>query len=103
VQGQDEAAASRITAKNGFNKYSAHAFAFLTKGSEHRQIAATRFNDHSSRSHSVFTITVHLKEKNNNGDNLLKVGKLNLVQVDLVRSENWSLRSGKQGEGSWND
>ena len=30
--------------------------AFLIKGSERRQIAATNFNDHSSRSHSVFII-----------------------------------------------
>jgi kinesin family member 11 len=32
------------------------------------------------------SITVHIKEKNNMSDDLLKVGKLNLV--DLARSEN---------------
>src|ERR1700688_1089959 len=73
----------------------AHALALLTKGSERRQIAATKFNDHSSRSHSVFTITVHLKEKNNTGDDLLKVGKLNLV--DLAGSENIG-RSGAENK-----
>ena len=40
-----------------------HALALLIKGSERRQIAAIKFNVHSSRSNSVFTITVHLKEK----------------------------------------
>ena len=36
-----------------------HALALLIKGSKRRQIAAIKFNVHSSRSNSVFTITVH--------------------------------------------
>ncbi|KAF9454509.1 kinesin-domain-containing protein [Macrolepiota fuliginosa MF-IS2] len=71
------------------------ALALLTKGSERRQIAATRFNDHSSRSHSIFSITVHVKETSNVGDDLLKVGKLNLV--DLAGSENIG-RSGAENK-----
>lgn len=67
-------------------KDSKDALALLTKGSERRQIAATRFNDHSSRSHSIFSITVHIKEAGVAGDDLLKIGKLNLV--DLAGSEN---------------
>jgi kinesin family member 11 len=67
-------------------KDAADALALLTKGSQRRQIAATKFNNHSSRSHSVFTITVHVKETSAIGDDLLKVGKLNLV--DLAGSEN---------------
>ncbi|KAF4615319.1 hypothetical protein D9613_003074 [Agrocybe pediades] len=67
-------------------KDSRDALALLTKGSERRQIAATKFNDHSSRSHSVFSITVHTKEVDITGSDLLKVGKLNLV--DLAGSEN---------------
>ncbi|KAI6022678.1 kinesin motor domain-containing protein [Pisolithus marmoratus] len=71
------------------------ALALLTKGSHRRQIAATKFNDHSSRSHSVFSITVHTKETSNVGDDLLKVGKLNLV--DLAGSENIA-RSGAENK-----
>ena len=67
----------------------------LKKGSDRRQIAATKFNDHSSRSHSVFAITVITKEKSNIGDDLLKVGKLNLV--DLAGSENIG-RSGAENQ-----
>ena len=74
-------------------KDSTDALALLTKGSQRRQIAATKFNDHSSRSHSVFSITVHTKETSSIGDDLLKVGKLNLV--DLAGSENIG-RSGAQ-------
>lgn len=71
------------------------ALRLLNKGSERRQIAATRFNDHSSRSHSIFSITVHVKETSNIGDDLLKVGKLNLV--DLAGSENIG-RSGAENK-----
>lgn len=76
-------------------KDSKDALALLTKGSERRQIAATRFNDHSSRSHSVFSITVHIKDSNSMGDELLRVGKLNLV--DLAGSENIG-RSGAENK-----
>lgn len=71
------------------------ALALLTKGSDRRQIAATKFNDHSSRSHSIFTITVHIKEAGVAGDDLLKTGKLNLV--DLAGSENIG-RSGAENK-----
>ena len=71
------------------------ALALLTKGSLRRQIAATKFNDHSSRSHSVFSITVHTKETSSIGDDLLRVGKLNLV--DLAGSENIG-RSGAENK-----
>ncbi|KIJ44067.1 hypothetical protein M422DRAFT_228691 [Sphaerobolus stellatus SS14] len=72
-----------------------NAIALLTKGSERRQIAATKFNDHSSRSHSVFSITVHIKETSSLGDDMLRVGKLNLV--DLAGSENIG-RSGAENK-----
>lgn len=65
----------------------------LQSGSNRRSSAATKCNDQSSRSHSVFSITVHIKETNSQGEDLLKVGKLNLV--DLAGSEN-ILRSGAQ-------
>ncbi|TFK54864.1 kinesin-domain-containing protein [Heliocybe sulcata] len=76
-------------------KDAADALALLAKGSHRRQVAATKFNDHSSRSHSVFSITVHTKESGAVGDDLLKVGKLNLV--DLAGSENIG-RSGAENK-----
>ena len=53
-----------------------------------RQTAETKMNDKSSRSHSVFTVTVHIKESNPDGEELIKSGKLNLV--DLAGSESIS-------------
>lgn len=44
-----------------------------------------------SRSHSVFSITIYIKEAAVGGEDLIKCGKLNLV--DLAGSENIS-RSG---------
>jgi kinesin family member 11 len=78
----------------------AEALVLLTKGSQRRQIATTKFNDHSSRSHSVFTITFHVRETSAIGDDLLKVGKSNTV--DLARSENIghsgeNMRAGEAG------
>ncbi|KAG0299254.1 kinesin motor protein cin8 [Dissophora globulifera] len=65
----------------------------LRKGSAKRTVAATKSNDKSSRSHAVFAITVHVKETTDDGEELLKIGKLNLV--DLAGSENIA-RSGAE-------
>jgi kinesin family protein 11 len=70
-----------------FVKNAAEAVNQLRKGSDRRQIAATKFNDHSSRSHSVFTITIHTKAAADvAGEDYLRTGKFNLV--DLAGSEN---------------
>lgn len=49
------------------------------------------FGLYFSRSHSLFSITIHIKEATPEGEELIKCGKLNLV--DLAGSENIS-RSG---------
>lgn len=60
-----------------------------------RQIAATKMNDTSSRSHGIFTVTVHIKESTSDGEELVKVGKLHLV--DLAGSENIGRSGAVQG------
>ena len=37
-------------------------YSILERGSEKRKTAETMMNAHSSRSHTVFTVTVHIKE-----------------------------------------
>lgn len=37
----------------------------------------------SSRSHSVFSVTIHMKETTIDGEELVKIGKLNLVSIHL--------------------
>ncbi|CAA3002993.1 kinesin KIN-5B [Olea europaea subsp. europaea] len=72
--------------------YSANdIYNLLERGAARRRTADTLLNKRSSRSHSVFTITVHIKEKGVGDEDLIKCGKLNLV--DLAGSENIS-RSG---------
>ncbi|CAF0767907.1 unnamed protein product [Rotaria sordida] len=63
------------------------AFKVLIKGAQRRQTAETLMNASSSRSHSIFTMTVTMKDAQ--GD--MRLGKLHLV--DLAGSENIS-RSG---------
>ncbi|KAI7748783.1 hypothetical protein M8C21_013644 [Ambrosia artemisiifolia] len=66
-------------------------FTLLERGSAKRRTAETLLNKQSSRSHSLFSITIHIKESTPEGEELIKCGKLNLV--DLAGSENIS-RSG---------
>lgn len=72
--------------------YSANEiYNLLERGAARRRTADTLLNKQSSRSHSVFTITVHVKQATVGGEVLIRYGKLNLV--DLAGSENIS-RSG---------
>ncbi|RMZ91683.1 hypothetical protein DV736_g1099, partial [Chaetothyriales sp. CBS 134916] len=66
----------------------------LQRGSHRRQVAATKCNDLSSRSHTVFTITTYVKKPNGDED-FICAGKLNLV--DLAGSENIQ-RSGAENK-----
>uniref|UniRef100_A0A8C7KR33 Kinesin-like protein n=1 Tax=Oncorhynchus kisutch TaxID=8019 RepID=A0A8C7KR33_ONCKI len=61
-------------------------YQILERGSAKRKTASTLMNAYSSRSHSVFSVTIHMKEITVDGEELVKIGKLNLV--DLAGSEN---------------
>lgn len=77
-------------------KNSAEGIKVLQDGSLKRQVAATKCNDLSSRSHTVFTITAYVKKTNEHGvDDFVSAGKLNLV--DLAGSENIQ-RSGAENK-----
>jgi hypothetical protein len=57
----------------------------FTEGNLNRHVGATAMNADSSRSHSVFTITLESSELDGEGKAHIKVGKLNIV--DLAGSE----------------
>ncbi|XP_055015502.1 kinesin-like protein KIF3A isoform X2 [Boleophthalmus pectinirostris] len=63
----------------------------MTVGHKNRSVGATNMNEHSSRSHAIFTITIECSEKGVDGDQHVRMGKLHLV--DLAGSE----RQGKTG------
>ncbi|XP_052859833.1 kinesin-like protein Klp61F [Anopheles cruzii] len=70
-------------------------YKLLAKGQERRKTASTLMNAQSSRSHTIFSIIVHIKENNIDGEEMLKIGKLNLV--DLAGSENISKAGNEKG------
>jgi kinesin family member 11 len=76
-------------------KDAAAGIQLLLTGSHRRQVAATKCNDLSSRSHTVFTITTYIKKSGDGGEDYICAGKLNLV--DLAGSENIQ-RSGAENK-----
>ncbi|KAH8380345.1 hypothetical protein KR009_010143, partial [Drosophila setifemur] len=70
-------------------------YKLLEKGKERRKTATTLMNAQSSRSHTVFSILVHIRENGIEGEDMLKIGKLNLV--DLAGSENVSKAGNEKG------
>ncbi|KAM4703245.1 kinesin-like protein KIF11 [Rhinophrynus dorsalis] len=74
----------------GLEEVSVHnkdeVYHILERGAAKRTTASTLMNAYSSRSHSVFSVTIHMKETTIDGEELVKIGKLNLV--DLAGSEN---------------
>ncbi|RDD42004.1 Kinesin-II 95 kDa subunit [Trichoplax sp. H2] len=63
----------------------------MSVGHKNRSVGATNMNEHSSRSHAIFIITIECSQIGLDGENHIRVGKLNLV--DLAGSE----RQGKTG------
>jgi len=85
VQGMEES----------YIKSAAEGVKILQDGSLKRQVAATKCNDLSSRSHTVFTISAYIKRMADNGEDYISTGKLNLV--DLAGIENIQ-RSGAENK-----
>lgn len=76
-------------------KSASEGIRLLQAGSLKRQVAATKCNDLSSRSHTVFTVTTLIKRTADDGEDYVSAGKLNLV--DLAGSENIQ-RSGAENK-----
>ncbi|KFP09875.1 Kinesin-like KIF3C, partial [Egretta garzetta] len=67
----------------------------MNLGSQTRSVGSTNMNEHSSRSHAIFLITIECSEMGPDGEEHIRVGKLNLV--DLAGSERQS-KMGAHGE-----
>ncbi|KAL4225445.1 Kinesin-like protein kif3c [Mactra antiquata] len=57
----------------------------MNVGNQNRSVGATDMNEHSSRSHAIFIITIECSEMGADEENHIRVGRLNLV--DLAGSE----------------
>lgn len=67
----------------------------MNVGNQNRSVGATNMNEHSSRSHAIFIITIESSEMGADGENHIRVGKLNLV--DLAGSERQA-KTGAEGD-----
>ncbi|XP_028253316.1 kinesin-like protein KIF3C [Parambassis ranga] len=67
----------------------------MNVGNQARAVGMTDMNEHSSRSHALFLITVECSQPGPDGRNHIRVGRLNLV--DLAGSERQT-KTGVQGE-----
>jgi kinesin family protein 3/17 len=67
----------------------------METGNKYRSVGATLMNETSSRSHSIFTITIESSELKEDGEEHIVQGKLNLV--DLAGSERQS-KTGATGD-----
>lgn len=70
--------------ENIFVQSAEHGLKILQRGLRKRQVAETKMNEHSSRSHTIFTLTVYTGAPPNSPNSV--IGKINLV--DLAGSEN---------------
>ncbi|NXN96279.1 KIF3C protein, partial [Rhinopomastus cyanomelas] len=67
----------------------------MNLGSQARAVGSTNMNERSSRSHAIFLVTVECSQTGPDGQEHIRVGKLNLV--DLAGSERQG-KTGSQGE-----
>ncbi|XP_051155905.1 kinesin-related protein 4-like isoform X2 [Leptopilina boulardi] len=67
----------------------------MSKGEKNRSIGITNMNDRSSRSHTIFRITIESRDSTNDSDGAIQISQLNLV--DLAGSERAS-QTGATGE-----
>ncbi|CAC5424952.1 KIF3B [Mytilus coruscus] len=67
----------------------------MNVGNANRAVGATDMNAHSSRSHAIFIITIECSAMAEDGENHIRVGRLNLV--DLAGSERQS-KTQSQGD-----
>ncbi|XP_052475759.1 kinesin-like protein KIF3B [Carassius gibelio] len=67
----------------------------MNLGNQSRSVGFTKMNERSSRSHAIFVITIECSEMGIDGEDHIRVGKLNMV--DLAGSERQS-KTGVQGQ-----
>lgn len=72
-----------------------HVLSIMKKGNKSRRIEETDMNERSSRSHTIFRITIESRETDTGSDGAIQVSQLNLV--DLAGSER-ARQTGATGE-----
>ncbi|BEI93295.1 uncharacterized protein CcaverHIS019_0509230 [Cutaneotrichosporon cavernicola] len=71
----------------------------LSQGNSNRKTGATDWNDRSSRSHAVFTVTIESRPRDSDGHDEVRVSRLTLI--DLAGSEKAVSNVERRGEGKY--
>ncbi|KAL8126694.1 hypothetical protein AgCh_013819 [Apium graveolens] len=80
----------------------AHALSLIAAGEEHRHVGSTNFNLHSSRSHTIFTLTIESSPcgENNEGE-AVNLSQLNLIDLAGSESSKAETNGIRRKEGSY--
>ncbi|KAL8142885.1 hypothetical protein V2J09_015917 [Rumex salicifolius] len=80
----------------------AHALSLIAAGEEHRHVGSTNFNLHSSRSHTIFTLTIESSPYGENSEgeavNLAQLHLIDLAGSESSKAETTGIR---RKEGSY--
>ncbi|KAK1411901.1 hypothetical protein QVD17_32747 [Tagetes erecta] len=80
----------------------AHVLSLIAAGEEHRHVGSTNFNLHSSRSHTIFTLTIESSPCGENGeDGSVNFSQLNLVDLAGSESSKAETTGVRRKEGSY--
>ncbi|XP_021619419.1 kinesin-like protein KIN-7K, chloroplastic isoform X2 [Manihot esculenta] len=79
----------------------AHALSLIAAGEEHRHVGSTTFNLLSSRSHSIFTLTIESSPCGENSEGAVNLSQLNLIDLAGSESSKAETTGGRWKEGSY--
>ncbi|KAJ9559195.1 hypothetical protein OSB04_013809 [Centaurea solstitialis] len=79
----------------------AHALSLIAAGEEHRHVGSTNFNLLSSRSHTIFTMTIESSPCENSEGEAVNFSQLNLIDLAGSESSKAETTGVRQKEGSY--
>ncbi|XP_039057182.1 kinesin-like protein KIN-7K, chloroplastic [Hibiscus syriacus] len=80
----------------------AHALSLIAAGEEHRHVGSTNFNLHSSRSHTIFTLTIESSPCGENSEGeAVNLSQLNLIDLAGSESSKAETTGVRRKEGSY--
>uniref|UniRef100_A0A0D9W547 Kinesin motor domain-containing protein n=1 Tax=Leersia perrieri TaxID=77586 RepID=A0A0D9W547_9ORYZ len=79
----------------------AHALSLIATGEEHRHVGSNNFNLVSSRSHTIFTLTIESSPSGENDEGEVKLSQLNLIDLAGSESSKTETTGLRRKEGSY--
>ncbi|KAG8064543.1 hypothetical protein GUJ93_ZPchr0004g40062 [Zizania palustris] len=79
----------------------AHALSLIASGEEHRHVGSNNFNLVSSRSHTIFTLTIESSPSGENEVEEVKLSQLNLIDLAGSESSKTETTGLRRKEGSY--